>query len=152
MKMGFPDAVLEELNRHLIVCHISGFGADGPYAERPSFDFIAQAMSGFMSINGDADDLPLRSGLPISDLIAGLYGALGVAAALTGPREERRFCSVDLGLTDGLISLLSYMAADALATGEPPKRSGNDHPLVAPYGLFRTANKPIAIAPSNDGI
>ncbi|MFC4667505.1 CaiB/BaiF CoA transferase family protein [Seohaeicola nanhaiensis] len=150
--MGFSDQALEALNPRLVVCHISGFGADGPYAQRPSFDFIAQAMSGFMSVNGNRDDEPLRSGLPISDLVAGLYAALGVAATLAGPRENRRFQSVDVGLTDSLISLLSYMASDTLASGQPPERSGNDHPLVAPYGLFQTADTPIAIAPSNDMI
>lgn len=152
-KMGLSDAALEELNPKLLVCHISGFGADGPYAQRPSFDFIAQAMSGFMSVNGDRDDDPQRSGLPISDLVAGLYAALGISATLANAtREQRRFQSVDVGLTDSLISLLSYMASDTLAAGSPPERSGNDHPLVAPYGLFQTADKPIAIAPSNDMI
>jgi crotonobetainyl-CoA:carnitine CoA-transferase CaiB-like acyl-CoA transferase len=150
--MGFSDANLKELNPHLVACHISGFGADGPYAKRPSFDFVAQAMSGFMSVNGQPDDPPLRSGLPISDLVAGLYAALGVSAALADPREERVFRTVDVGLNDSLMSLLAYMASDTLATGETPVRSGNDHPLVAPYGLFHTADKPIAVAPSNDTI
>ncbi len=152
-KMGLSDDELKALNPKLVVCHISGFGADGPYAQRPSFDFIAQAMSGFMSVNGNRDDDPQRSGLPISDLVAGLYAALGVSATLAGTRrEDRTFQSVDVGLTDSLISLLSYMASDTLAAGKPPERSGNDHPLVAPYGLFQTADTPIAIAPSNDMI
>ena len=152
-KMGLSDEALKELNPKLVVCHISGFGADGPYAQRPSFDFIAQAMSGFMSVNGNRDDDPQRSGVPISDLVAGLYAALGVSATLAGAtREDRTFRSVDVGLTDSLISLLSYMASDTLAAGKPPERSGNDHPLVAPYGLFQTADTPIAIAPSNDMI
>ena len=152
-KMGLSDDELKALNPKLVVCHISGFGADGPYAQRPSFDFIAQAMSGFMSVNGNRDDDPQRSGLPISDLVAGLYAALGVSATLAGTRrEDRTFQSVDVGLTDSLISLLSYMASDTLVAGKPPERSGNDHPLVAPYGLFQTADTPIAIAPSNDMI
>ncbi|WP_420726121.1 CaiB/BaiF CoA transferase family protein [Hwanghaeella sp. LZ110] len=151
-KMGLSDTELEQINPRLVVCHISGYGADGPYAERPSFDFIAQAMSGFMSVNGNVTDMPMRTGLPISDLIAGLYGALGITACLTIQRDARTFHSIDIGLTDGLISLLSYMASDTLATGEPPQRSGNDHPLVAPYGLFETADSPIAVAPSNDTI
>lgn len=149
-KMGLSDTILKRLNPNLIVCHISGFGADGPYSDRPSFDFIAQAMTGYMSVNGNRDDLPMRTGIPISDLLCGLYGALAVAASLAGPRDTRQFSSIDLALTDSLISLLSFMAADTLATGKPPERTGNDHPLVAPYGLFRTSDKPIAIAPSND--
>lgn len=78
-KMGLSDTILKRLNPNLIVCHISGFGADGPYSDRPSFDFIAQAMTGYMSVNGNRDDLPMRTGIPISDLLCGLYGALAVA-------------------------------------------------------------------------
>ena len=79
-RMGFDAARLKALRPNLVVCSINGFGSDGPYRERPAFDFIAQAMSGFMSVNGNTDDPPLRSGLPISDLVAGLYAAGNVAA------------------------------------------------------------------------
>jgi CoA:oxalate CoA-transferase len=151
-KMGLPDEVLEELNPRLVVCHISGFGSSGPYADRPAFDFIAQAMSGFMDTNGYDGDEPLRSGLPISDLVAGLYASLAIAASLAVPADQRAFNSIDVCLTDSLASLLAYMASEALATGTPPTRSGNDHPLVTPYGLFHTKDGYIAVAPSNDGI
>lgn len=157
-RLGFGEARLKRLNARLVVCAISGFGPDGPYRDRPAFDFIAQAMSGFMSSNGRPDDPPLRSGLPISDLVAGLYGALGVVSALLrrqrdgqgeggGGAEGDR---VDVSLTSSMISLLAFLASDYFATGNVVQRSGNDHPIAAPYGLFRTADEPIAIAPNND--
>ncbi|MCZ4287720.1 CaiB/BaiF CoA transferase family protein [Hoeflea alexandrii] len=155
-KMGLSIPELEELNSKLIVCNISGFGASGPYAQRPAFDFIAQALSGFMSVNGVEGEPPVRSGLPISDLVAGLYGALGVVSRLVDRPAAGSAPSgvqnVDISLTDSMVSLLSYMASDHLAVGRSPMRSGNDHPLVAPYGVFETADKPIALAPSNDGV
>jgi crotonobetainyl-CoA:carnitine CoA-transferase CaiB-like acyl-CoA transferase len=80
-RLGFSEVRLKELRPSLVACSINGFGSAGPYKDRPAFDFIAQAMSGFMSVNGGPDDPPLRSGLPISDLVAGLYAALSIAAA-----------------------------------------------------------------------
>ena len=149
-RLGFGEARLRELNPNLVVCAISGFGPDGPYRDRPAFDFIAQAMSGFMGSNGRAEDPPLRSGMPISDLVAGLYGALGVVSALMrrvrGGGGER----VDVSLTSSMVSLLAFLASDYFATGQVVPRSGNDHPIAAPYGLFHTADEPIAIAPNND--
>ena len=146
--MGFTDTRLNELNPRLVRGSITGFGNTGPYRDRPSFDFIAQAMSGFMSVNGAAGQPPMRSGPPVSDLIAGLYAALGIVAELfrgTGG-------SASVSLTGGLISFLGFMATDYLATGKLPKRSGNDHPIAAPYGLFRTADGEIAIAPAGEAM
>ncbi|MCU9840387.1 CoA transferase [Ruegeria sp. WL0004] len=151
-KMGLSDADLEMLNPLLIVCHISGFGQTGPYAARPSFDFVAQAMSGFMWTNGEDGAPPLRSGLPISDLVAGLYAALGCTAALAVPTESRTFKSIDIAMTDSMVSMLAYMATEVFATGQALPRVGNDHPLVAPYGLFETSDGHVAIAASNDQI
>jgi CoA:oxalate CoA-transferase len=146
--MGFSETRLNELNPRLVRGSITGFGNTGPYRDRPSFDFIAQAMSGFMSVNGAADQSPMRTGPPVSDLIAGLYAALGIVAELfrgTGG-------SAAVSLTGGLISVLGFMATDFLATGKPPKRTGNDHPIAAPYGLFRTADGEIAIAPAGEAM
>jgi crotonobetainyl-CoA:carnitine CoA-transferase CaiB-like acyl-CoA transferase len=149
-RLGYDEARLQELRPGLITCAISGFGPDGPYRDRPAFDFIAQAMSGFMSVNGQRDDPPLRSGLPISDLVAGLYGALGVTAALLGRERTGRPERVDVSLTTSMVSLLAYVASHYFATGEVLPRSGNDHPISAPYGLFRACDGDIAIAPSDD--
>ncbi|MEL7111095.1 MAG: CoA transferase [Pseudomonadota bacterium] len=153
-KMGLSLEVLNDLNPNLIVCSISGFGADGPYAQRPAFDFIAQALSGFMSVNGEAGGAPLRSGLPISDLVVGLYSALAISSRLVGRDTSKStgVQTVDVALTDSMISLLSFQAANYLAAGVEPVRSGNEHQLVAPYGVFDTADGAIALAPSNDGV
>jgi len=150
--MGFEDEVLKKSNPNLIVCSISGFGADGPYANRPAFDFIAQALSGFMSVNGERDGPPLRSGLPISDMVVGLYGAFAVSSTLARNTIGKKagFRRIDVSLTDTMISLLSFQAANFFATGNSPMRSGNDHQLVSPYGIFETNDGLLAIAPSNN--
>jgi CoA:oxalate CoA-transferase len=151
-EMGFAPERLRELRPDLVVCSISGFGKTGPYRDRPMFDFIAQAMSGLMSVNGVDGSEPLRSGLPISDLIAGFYGALGVCAALVRRQRTGAAEQVDTSLLDGLVSCSAYIGAETLATGRPPRRTGNDHPIVAPYGLFSASDGDIAIAPANDQV
>jgi len=149
-RMGFDAARLKALRPSLVVCGINGFGSDGPYRDRPAFDFIAQAMSGFMSVNGNADDPPLRSGLPISDLVAGLYAALAITAALRRAQATGEGQAVEVSLTNGLISLLAYIATNYFATGVVPPRAGNDHPIAAPYGLFATRDGHVALAPPDD--
>jgi len=151
-QMGFGPERLKTLRPDIIHCSINGFGDTGPYRERPAFDFVAQAMSGFMSLNGAEEDPPLRAGPPISDLVAGLYGALGVMAALLRRGQTGRGDSVSVSLLNSMISMLSFHASNFLASGMVPSRSGNDHGIVAPYGLFRTRDGQVAIAPSNDGV
>ncbi len=148
--MGLSWAALQQLKPDIISCHVTGFGLDGPYAQRPSFDFIAQAMSGFMSVNGFADGPPMRAAPPISDLVAGSYAAMGVLAALvrrerTGLGEE-----VTTSLTDSMTSMLAFLATNYFANGQLPQRTGNDHALASPYGLFEASDGQIAVAPSND--
>ena len=184
-KMGFDPERIEEINPRLIVASVNGYGSTGPYAERPSFDFIAQAMSGFMASSGAPGGEPMRSGPPISDLVAGLYAAFGVVCALhardpgggpeTGPETEpgagigsgagagaqpgtetrtgARGVGqyVETSLMGGLVSMLAYMSAEYFATGHPPARTGNDHPIAAPYGLFEASDGHIAVAPPDDG-
>jgi crotonobetainyl-CoA:carnitine CoA-transferase CaiB-like acyl-CoA transferase len=151
-KMGFSRAALVALKPNIVSCHVTGFGLDGPYRDRPAFDFIAQAMSGFMSVNGFADGPPLRAGPPISDLVAGAYAAMGILAALvrrarTGEGEE-----VATALTDSMTSMLAFMAANFFATGRLPLRTGNDHGIASPYGLFEASDGQVAIAPANDAV
>lgn len=150
--MGFDQARLEALNPRLITASISGFGQDGPLADRPAFDFIAQAMSGFMAVTGEPDGPPLRAGPPVSDLAAGLYAALGILAALERRRRTGEGERLAVAMTDALTSFLAYFAADWLAVGKPPARTGNDHPLASPYGLFAASDGDIAIAPSTEAI
>jgi crotonobetainyl-CoA:carnitine CoA-transferase CaiB-like acyl-CoA transferase len=151
-KMGFGDEALKALRPDIIHCSINGFGTSGPYRDRPAFDFIAQAMSGFMSLNGGEDDPPMRAGPPISDLVAGMNGALGVLAALLRRERTGRGDSISVSLMSSMIGLLSFQAANYFASGELPPRTGNDHGIVAPYGLFETADGQVAIAPSNDAM
>ena len=150
--MGFDAARLAELNPRLVRGSITGFGNSGPYRDRPSFDFIAQAMSGFMAVNGAPDQPPMRSAPPVSDLVAGLYAALGIVAGLLRRERVDAGATASVSLTGGLISFLAFIATDYLATGNVPARTGNDHPIAAPYGLFRTADEAIAIAPAGEAM
>jgi CoA:oxalate CoA-transferase len=149
-RMGFSNQYLHELRPSLVICAINGFGGEGPYKDRPAFDFIAQAMSGFMSVNGTEGADPLRSGLPISDLVAGLYAALAITASVLRARETGVGETAEVSLTNGMVSMLAYIATNYFATGITPPRSGNDHPIAAPYGLFPTRDGRIALAPPDD--
>jgi crotonobetainyl-CoA:carnitine CoA-transferase CaiB-like acyl-CoA transferase len=149
-QMGFGEARLKALKPDLVYANISGFGTTGPYRDRPSFDFIAQAMSGFMSVTGAAAGPPQRAGPPIADLVAGLYGAIGICAALVKRGRTGAGETVGSSLNNGLISLLAFLAANHLATGTEPARTGNDHAIVSPYGMFRTLDGEVALAPSQE--
>jgi CoA:oxalate CoA-transferase len=150
--LGLDWSQLSGLRPGLIHTSVTGFGEHGPYADRPSFDFIAQAMSGFMSCNGTPETGPMRAGAPISDLVAGLYAALGTVAALYRRVQTGRGEQVGVAMMDSLLSLGAFLNSNFFATGQPPVPTGNDHALVAPYGLFTAQDGEIAIAPSNDGV
>jgi crotonobetainyl-CoA:carnitine CoA-transferase CaiB-like acyl-CoA transferase len=107
-------------------------------------------MSGFMSVTGTADGPPLRAGPPIADLVAGLYGAIGVCAALVRKGRSGLGERVGASLNNGMLSLMGFLAANHFATGEEPHRTGNDHAIVSPYGMFRTADGEVALAPSQE--
>ncbi len=154
-EMGFDQARRDALNPNLVTTSVNGFGSTGPYAQRPAFDFIAQAMSGFMAVNGREGEPPMRAAPPLSDLVAGLYAAFGTVCALMargrladGAAGQR----VEASLNNGLVSLMAYLSAECLAGGTDPKRTGNDHPIMSPYGLYRAADGEIAVAASHDGI
>ncbi len=148
--MGLGAERLESLNPRLVVASVNGFGSTGPYAQRPAVDFVAQAMSGFMSVNGDADQEPMRSALPLTDLIAGTNAAFAVVSALVGRERTGTGQRIEASLVNSMFAMMAYMASEYFAAGKAPPRSGNDHPLVAPYGLFQASDGPVAIAPSND--
>ena len=139
---------LKMINPRLIYAAVSGFGKTGPYKERPAFDFIAQAVSGFMSLNGNEDTGPLRVGIPISDTIAGLYAAFGILTALQVRNRTGEGQEVQCAMVDGLISMYTFATGAFFATSGLPPRNGNDHMVVSPYGLFQASDGPIAIAPS----
>ena len=149
-KMGFDDNTLKTINPKLINASVNGFGSNGAFSQRPAFDFIAQAMSGFMHSNGSDETGPLRSALPISDLVAGLYCAFGVVCALQARNHTNSGQSVETSLTSGLISLMAYLSSEYFVTNKNPKKTGNNHPILSPYGLFETKDGNIAVAPAND--
>lgn len=151
-KMGFTQERLDEINPGLVVASINGFGSTGPYVDRPAFDFIAQAMSGFMSVNGPSDSPPLRTAQPITDLIAGLYCAFGIVSALHGRNRDGHGQAVEASMVNGALSFMAYLASEHFVTGQNPQRTGNDHPLVAPYGLYNAQDGQLAVAPSNDQV
>ncbi len=151
-KIGLSREQLRAIKPDLVSCHITGFGMDGPYRDRPSFDFIAQAMSGFMSVNGAQGEPAQRAAPPLSDLIAGAYAAMGICAALVRRERTGQGEEVSTALTDSMIANLAFLATHYFETGEQPLRTGNDHALVAPYGLFEAADGEVAIAPSNDTV
>jgi len=151
-EMGFTDDRLKKINPRLILASINGYGSTGPYADRPSFDFIAQAMSGFMATTGEKDGAPMRAGAPITDLVAGLYCAFGVVSAIRARELTGRGQRVEAAMVNGMVSMLAYLASEYFATGRTPLRNGNDHPIASPYGLFRAKDGDIAVAPATPDI
>lgn len=146
-KMGLPYEAVHALNPRLIYCSISGYGQKGPLWDRPGFDVIIQAESGFMDITGF--NMPTRVGVAIADLVGGLYGAQGILTALIAREKTGEGQHVDIALLDGLVSLLSYQAGTYITTGESPNRKGNRHPLSTPYENFATKDGQVIIAAGN---
>jgi crotonobetainyl-CoA:carnitine CoA-transferase CaiB-like acyl-CoA transferase len=136
----------------LVYVSISGFGATGPYAQRHGFDQIAQGMSGVMSITGTPESGPLRHGLAIGDLVAGLFAAQGALAALVERNESGRGQHVETSLLEGLIGLLSWSAGIYFDTGRAPGPAGHHHPLASPYGRFRARDGYLNVASGGQAI
>ena len=149
-KMGFDYDTLKSINPKLISASVNGFGSKGEMSNRPAFDFIAQALSGFMSLNGTEESGPMRAAMPISDLVAGLYCAFGIVCALQSRNKTGKGQKVEASLTSGLISMMAYLSSESFVTGKAPNKSGNNHPILAPYGIFKTSDGEIAVAPASD--
>ena len=148
-RYGLGWADLAPLNRGLIYCSVTGFGQDGPYAPRPGYDYVAQAMSGLMSVTGPAET-PMRAGVPIADMLAGMNAAIGVLAALEHRRTTGEGQRIDVSLLDSGLAALMNHATAWLNGGTLMPRMGNDHPSGVPYGVFPTADQPVVIAVVND--
>ena len=131
-KYGLNYESLKEENPGLIYCSITGFGQTGPYAKRPGYDVLIQGMGGFMSVTGDPDSEPQKAGIPVSDLIAGMYAGVAINAALRHREVTGKGQFIDIGMLDTTAAILSIMGANYLATGEVPKRLGNAHPNIVP--------------------
>jgi formyl-CoA transferase len=145
-RLGIDYESLKAVNPRLVYASISGFGQDGPYRERPGFDQIAQGMGGLMSITGQPGEGPMRVGIPIADLAAGLYCACGVLVALLAREETGEGQWVQTSLLQAQIAMLDFQATRWLIEGERPKQAGNNHPTMIPTGVFRTADGYINIA------
>ncbi len=151
-RLGIDYEALAEANPRVILASISGFGQDGPYAKRPGFDQIAQGMGGLMSITGEPGRGPMRVGIPIADLCAGLFCALGIFVALFERETSGRGQWVNTSLLQSQIFMLDFQAARWLMTGEVPGQAGNDHPTSIPTGVFATRDGHINIAVVGDTI
>ena len=149
-RLGIGYAALAARNPRLVYCSISGFGHTGPYSPRGGFDLIAAGMSGLMSINGPAEGPPFRIPIPMTDLGAGLNGAIGILAALAARERTGLGQHVDTSLFESGLSLGVYEAAGVFATGEVPERLGQGHRGSAPYQLFPTADSYMTIGCAND--
>jgi crotonobetainyl-CoA:carnitine CoA-transferase CaiB-like acyl-CoA transferase len=144
LKIGYPD--LKAVNPRIVLASISGFGQDGPYAERPGFDQIAQGMGGLMSITGLPGQGPVRVGIPIADLCAGLFAAQGILIALLEREVSGEGQWIQTSLLQAQVFMLDFQAARWLVDHEVPRQAGNNHPTSIPTGVFPTADGHINIA------
>jgi crotonobetainyl-CoA:carnitine CoA-transferase CaiB-like acyl-CoA transferase len=149
-RLGFPIGRLHELNPALVVLSITGFGHDGPEGGRAGYDQIAQGEAGLMSLTGPGPDEPTKVGVPIADLLAGIYGAYGVLAALHERARTGRGRVVRTSLLAAIVGVHAFQGTRATVAGEVPRAIGNHHPSIAPYGLFHTADAPVQVAVGNE--
>jgi len=152
--LGYGD--LQKINPRLIYCSVTGFGQTGPYKEHPGYDFMIQGMGGMMSVTGEPDGAPgggpQRAGVPIADIITGMYASIAVCAALAHRAQSGAGQHLDLALLDSQIALLAYQNTNYFATGKPPGRIGNLHPNIVPYQPFRAADGEVILACGNDNL
>ena len=150
VKYGLDYASLSALNPGLIYCSITGFGQDGPYAHRAGYDYIIQGMSGLMSITGEPDGQPQKTGVAITDVFTGMYAATAILAAVHQRHATGRGQWIDMALMDVAAAVTANQAMNYLTTGVAPKRLGNAHPNLVPYQVFDCADGYIIIAVGND--
>jgi crotonobetainyl-CoA:carnitine CoA-transferase CaiB-like acyl-CoA transferase len=151
-RLGIDYKAVSKINPKLVYASISGFGQDGPYANRPGFDQIAQGMGGLMSITGLPGQGPVRVGIPIADLTAGLFAALGILVALLEREKSKKGQHIETSLLQAEIFMLDFQAARYLVSGEVAKQAGNNHPTSIPTGVFKTKDGHINIATTGQRI
>ena len=153
-KFGLDAAALRAANPRLVYASITGFGQDGPYAERAGYDFMIQAMGGLMSVTGLPDGEPgggpLRVGVAVADLFTGMYTAVAILAALLGREKGGEGAHLDMALLDTQLAVLANQVSNYLVSGQDPPRQGNTHPNLVPYQPFEAADRPLVIAVGND--
>lgn len=145
-RRGLGYSALAALNPRLIYCSITGFGLCGPLRDRPSFDIVTQALTGLLSVNGAAEQPPVKLGLPLGDMVGGIFGPIGILAAVAERQYTGRGRQIDVSLFDGSLGMLGYLAQLAFFTGTDPKPVGTRHPNIAPYGAYPTSDGQIIIA------
>ena len=150
-KYGLDYAAVSAVNPGIIYCSITGFGQTGPYAHRPGYDAMIQAMGGIMSVTGVPEGEPMKVGVATVDLFTGVYGVVGILAALHARKSTGRGAHVDMSLLDVQVGTLANQAASYLIAGEAAPRLGNGHANLAPYQVFPTSDGHIMIAVGNDG-
>ena len=152
--LGYED--LKKINPRIIYCSITGFGQTGPYREKPGYDFMVQGMGGFMSVTGERDNKPgggpQRAGVPIVDIMTGMYSTIAVCAAIAHRAETGIGQFIDMALLDTQVAILANQGGNFLATGEPPGRLGNTHPNIVPYQAVKTKDGDIILACGNDNL
>jgi CoA:oxalate CoA-transferase len=145
-RLGLDFKTLIDLNPKLIYCSISGFGQTGPYRDRPGYDQILQGMSGLMSITGTEESGPVRVGLAIGDIITALFATYGILSALYARERTGKGQWVTTSILEATVGILTMQAGKYFATGQPPGPAGNHHPVISPYGVYQTKDKPMNIA------
>ena len=150
-KYGLDHAPLSQVNPRLITCSITGFGQTGPYANRPGYDYIAQAMGGLMSMTGEPQREPQKAGIAAADLFTGVYSAVAVLAALNRRQETGMGAHIDMALLDTQVSVMGNQALNWMTSGVVPRRVGNGHANLVPYQAFPTRDGDLIIAVGNDG-
>jgi crotonobetainyl-CoA:carnitine CoA-transferase CaiB-like acyl-CoA transferase len=153
-KFGLDAETLRAANPRLVYASITGFGQDGPYADRAGYDFIIQGMGGMMSVTGLPDGEPgggpMRAGVAVADLFTGMYTCVAILAALYAREKSGEGAHIDMALFDTQLAMLANQAENALISGSDPPRQGNTHPNIVPYQPFDAADQPIIIAVGND--
>jgi crotonobetainyl-CoA:carnitine CoA-transferase CaiB-like acyl-CoA transferase len=150
-RLGLGWETLSAINPRLIYCAISGYGQTGPLRDNPSFDIVLQAMSGALSVNGEKDGAPIKHAIPIGDLAGGINGPIAILGALYERERTGKGRYIDIGLMDGLLGLLGYLAQLAFFTGEDPKPQGSQHLNLVPYGSFPASDGAIIVACLTNG-
>ena len=145
-RLGLGYEPLAALNPRLIYCAITGFGLTGPLSDKPSFDIVTQALTGALSINGERGHMPVKLGIPLGDMVGGVFGPMAILAALHERTQTGRGRLIDISLYDGLIGMLGYFTQLAFITGEDPPPMGSSHPNIVPYGSFPASDGSIIIA------
>ncbi len=151
-RLGFPDERVRSINRRAIVCHVSGFGQDGPGRAWPAYDLIVQGMGGIMSLTGEPGSEPVMVGVPQADVVAGMFAAFAVVAALHARERTGEGQVIDATMIGGQVALLSRQAARYFADGTVPRPEGNIHASIVPYQTFRASDGHVNVGVANNAL